>query len=85
MNPAEWNALDHGASPFTEFGFLRALERSGSVGEGSGWLPSYVLVRRDGALVGAAPAFLKGHSYGEYIFDWSWASAAQDQSKMYSP
>ena len=85
MNPAEWNALDHGASPFTEFGFLRALERSGSVGEGSGWLPSYVLVGRDGALVGAAPAYLKGHSYGEYIFDWSWASAAQRAGLSYYP
>ena len=85
MNPAEWNALDHGSSPFTEFGFLRALELSGSVGEGSGWLPSYVLVRRGGALVGAAPVYLKGHSYGEYIFDWSWASAAQRAGLSYYP
>jgi uncharacterized protein len=44
VDPAAWDALDHGPSPFTEHGFLRALERSGSVGPGTGWEPRYVLV-----------------------------------------
>ena len=44
VDPAVWDALDHGSSPFTEYGFLRALERSGSVGDGTGWDPHYVLV-----------------------------------------
>ena len=85
VNPADWDALDHGASPFTEFGFLRALERSGSVGPGSGWIPRYVVARRGGDLVGAIPAYLKAHSYGEYIFDWSWASGAQRAGLRYYP
>lgn len=46
VDPADWDALDHGPSPFTEYGFLRALERSGSVGSGTGWEPRYVLVER---------------------------------------
>lgn len=46
VDPADWDALDHGPSPFTEYGFLRALERSGSVGSGTGWEPHYVLVER---------------------------------------
>ena len=45
---ARWNALDHGSSPFTEHGFLVALERSGSVGTAAGWEPHYVLVERGG-------------------------------------
>ena len=88
VNPADWDALDHGGSPFTEYGFLRALERSRSVGEGTGWVPRYVLARREGTLLGALPAYLKTHSYGEYIFDWSWASGAQragDRSRLARP
>ncbi|MCA9705665.1 MAG: GNAT family N-acetyltransferase [Myxococcales bacterium] len=57
VDPAAWDALDHGPSPFTEHGFLRALERSGSVGEGTGWEPHHVLVERapgEGASEGEA-------------------------------
>lgn len=43
----DWNALDHGPSPFLEWGFLRALELSGSVGGSSGWSPTYILVHGD--------------------------------------
>lgn len=88
---ASWNALDHGSSPFTEHGFLMALERSGSVGAAAGWEPHYVLVERGGdaraeiALVGAVAAYVKTHSYGEYIFDWSWARAAEQAGLAYYP
>ena len=72
-----WDGLEHGASPFLRHGFLAALEASGSVGRGTGWAPVYLIVEdASGAVLGATAAFLKGHSYGEYIFDWSWASAA---------
>jgi predicted N-acyltransferase len=47
VDGAGWNALDHGPSPFLEWGFLRALELSGSVGSGSGWEPTYLLVHGD--------------------------------------
>jgi predicted N-acyltransferase len=47
VDGAAWNALDHGASPFLEWGFLRALELSGSVGGSSGWSPTYLLVHGD--------------------------------------
>ena len=77
VDAAAWDALDHGPSPFLRHGFLRALEESGSTGGRSGWTPTYVLVEdAAGRLVGGTAAFVKGHSYGEYIFDWSWASAA---------
>lgn len=102
VDAAQWNALEHGASPFCEYGFLRALERSGSVGPQSGWEPAYVLVEapadvsalRAGGegreiprprLVGAVAAYVKAHSYGEYIFDWAWARAAERAGMAYYP
>lgn len=91
VDPAAWDALDHGCSPFLEHGFLRALEASSSIGEESGWNPIYVVVeQQDRAqdarrLVGAVPCFLKDHSYGEYIFDWGWARASSRAGIPYYP
>ena len=86
---ADWDALEHGASPFLRYGFLRALERSGSIGPGTGWHPVYFLAERHEVpkprLVGAVAAFIKSHSYGEYIFDWAWASAAERAGISYYP
>jgi len=95
VDAASWDALDHGGSPFLEFGFLRALEESGSIGRGSGWAPVWVLVEASDSaaaarpgpptLVGAVACFIKSHSYGEYIFDWSWASASTRAGIPYYP
>jgi hypothetical protein len=87
--PAAWNALGHAPSPFLEHGFLRALERSGSVGRVAGWEPHYLLAEEVGRggreLVGAVVAYVKWHSYGEYIFDWGWADAAARAGIAYYP
>jgi hypothetical protein len=91
LDAAAWDALDHGASPFLRHGFLRALEESGSINPAtarkrrSGWSSHYLLAEQAGRLVGAVPAYLKDHSYGEYIFDWGWASAAQRAGLRYYP
>jgi uncharacterized protein len=55
------------ADPFTTHRFLWALERSGSVGPGSGWEPQHMLVHQAGQLVAAAPMYMKSHSQGEYL------------------
>jgi uncharacterized protein len=87
-----WDALAHGPSPFLSYGFLHALEVSGSIGEDSGWHPFYLLAEPDEpgsdrrtSLIGAVAAFVKLHSYGEYIFDWSWAGAAERAGLAYYP
>jgi predicted N-acyltransferase len=95
LDAAAWDGLIHGASPFLRHGFLRALEESGSIDPAgrtaggrkrrSGWSSLYLLAEQAGRLVGAVPAFLKEHSYGEYIFDWGWASAAQRAGLRYYP
>ena len=81
----QWNALCPPDDPFTDYAFLRTLETSGSVGPTTGWDPCHILVRDGGALVGALPLYIKSHSYGEYIFDWSWAGAAQRMGVEYYP
>lgn len=87
VEPADWDGLEHGCSPFLRWGFLRALELSGSVGPGSGWHPFYLLAEDDhtNKLVGAVPTFVKSHSYGEYIFDWAWAGACERAGIAYYP
>ncbi|MGD8862542.1 MAG: GNAT family N-acetyltransferase [Myxococcales bacterium] len=82
---SEWDALAGADDPFIEHAFLRALETSGSVGDGTGWHPAHVAVRRQGRLVGALPLYVKLHSYGEYIFDWGWAGAAERAGIRYYP
>jgi uncharacterized protein len=91
VDAAAWDGLDHGPSPFLRHGFLRALEESGSIDPAtakkrrSGWSGLYLLAEQAGRLVGAVPAFVKTHSYGEYIFDWGWANAAQRAGLHYYP
>ncbi|MCY1061920.1 peptidogalycan biosysnthesis protein [Nannocystis sp. SCPEA4] len=93
VDAASWDALAHEGCPFLNHGFLRALELSGSIGDEAGWRPVYVLVEERGAggagsaprLVGAAPTYVKRHSYGEFIFDWAWARAAVQGGLRYYP
>jgi uncharacterized protein len=82
---AEWDALVGEDDPFLEHAFLATLELSGSVGRRTGWQPRFVLVRAGAQLVGAVPFYLKNNSYGEFIFDWSWASGAMRAGIPYYP
>jgi len=82
---AEWDALSSG-NPFLTHRFLSLLEESGSVGAASGWKPSPIVIAgEDGRLAAALPAYLKGHSQGEYVFDHSWADAWQRAGGRYYP
>jgi uncharacterized protein len=85
LNAHAWDRL--GASdPFVSHAFLSALEASGSVGPGTGWTPAPILVEDEGErLVAAAPAYLKTHSQGEYVFDHGWAEAWQRAGGEYYP
>lgn len=76
IDAAAWDRLHDGGNPFVSHRFLSLLERSGSVGAGTGWQAAPLLVEDEvGALVAAAPAYLKSHSQGEYVFDHAWADA----------
>ncbi|HSD09596.1 MAG TPA: GNAT family N-acetyltransferase [Candidatus Binatia bacterium] len=86
VDRAEWNALvgDDG-SPFLEWEWLAALEDSGCATAETGWAPHHVVARSRGKIVGAAPMYLKGHSQGEFVFDHSWAEAAEQAGLRYYP
>ena len=82
----EWDALTGGGNPFMRHAFLAALEQSGSVGGRSGWTPAAIVIDgADGRLAAAAPAYLKTHSQGEYVFDHSWADAWTRAGGRYYP
>lgn len=83
---AEWDALvGPTGSPFLEWDWLDALEQSGCVGAKTGWAPHHLTVRSEGRLVAAAPMYLKGHSQGEFVFDHTWAEAAERAGLAYYP
>jgi uncharacterized protein len=85
----DWDALlgePSAACPMLRWEFLSGLEQTGCTTAESGWQPIPLTVRDDhGNLVGAAPLYVKGHSYGEYVFDWAWADAYQRAGLDYFP
>lgn len=85
IGAADWNRVAGTGYPFTRHEFLVALERHRCVGEGYGWLPRHVTLWHGGRLVGAVPLYLKFNSYGELVFDWSWASAYERCGLPYYP
>ena len=83
---AAWDACAGADNPFLSHAFLEALEASGSATPKTGWLPQHlVLEDSTGKLLGAAPLYLKSHSYGEYVFDHGWASAYERAGGEYYP
>lgn len=80
-----WNSLCDTDYPFLQHAFLRALEASGSVTPETGWQPMHMSLEQDGEPVGVMPLYVKQHSYGEYVFDWSWADAWTRQGLDYYP
>ena len=87
---AEWDACAipdaATANPFVSHAFLKALEDAGCVGGRTGWSPMHVLLEdASGRLLAAAPCFVKGHSQGEYVFDYPWADAYQRAGGRYYP
>ena len=73
-------------NPFISYDFLHALEASGSATARAGWQPQHVLAETaNGAVLGAAPCYLKSHSRGEYVFDRGWAEAYERAGGAYYP
>jgi len=85
LNARAWDRLAD-SDPFLSHAFLSLLEDSGSVGPGTGWTPAPILIEDEAShLVAAAPAYLKTHSQGEYVFDHGWAEAWERAGGQYYP
>lgn len=82
---ADWQRLAGEANPFLRYEFLLALEESGCTSAQTGWTPRHLVFVQNGRVAGVAPAYLKSHSRGEYVFDWSWAEAYQRYGLPYYP
>lgn len=80
-----WNRLCGTDYPFLRYDFLHALEESASVSPKTGWQPLHLVVERQNQAIAVMPLYLKTHSYGEYVFDWSWADAYQRHGLDYYP
>jgi predicted N-acyltransferase len=82
----QWNALETGGNPFVRHEFLLTLERTGCVGGGTSWTPCHLLLQAaSGEVEAALPLYSKSDSWGEFVFDWSWARAYQQAGLSYYP
>ncbi|CAH9139704.1 unnamed protein product [Cuscuta epithymum] len=92
VSSEQWNACNLDATgpqqfnPFLSHAFLSSLEESGSAVKETGWIPQHIIARDESKnVLGAIPLYLKSHSYGEYVFDNSWANAYYSYGLSYYP
>ena len=92
VGAADWNSLTGTENPFMRYEFLHALETTGCTTRETGWTPMHVWIKTskesaNGAsnTVAVLPLYLKTNSWGEYVFDWSWANAYKSYGFNYYP
>lgn len=85
ISKSDWERFAGLGNPFLRYEFFQALEQSGCTTAATGWQPCHLVIRVDGEIAGFAPAYLKAHSMGEYVFDWAWADAYQRHGLNYYP
>ena len=86
VDGGDWNRLEGTAFPYLRHEFLLALETQGCLGERVGWQPYHLLIEGpEGRLLAALPQYLKFNSFGEFVFDWSWAEAHERAGLAYYP
>ncbi|KAK4802762.1 hypothetical protein SAY86_000965 [Trapa natans] len=74
------------SNPFLSHGFLSSLEEAGCAVKETGWMPRHIIAKdeKDNVLA-VVPLYLKSHSYGEFVFDHSWADAYYSYGSRYYP
>jgi predicted N-acyltransferase len=92
VDASAWNTLlarQAQPTPFMRHEYLAALHESGSATPRTGWAPRFMTLwegqDEEAVLIAACPLYLKSHSYGEYVFDWAWASAYEQHGLPYYP
>jgi hypothetical protein len=85
IEAADWDRLGGDHDPFLSHAFLHALEATDCL-EPYGWHPRHLVAHGpDGRPLAAMPLYVKTNSYGEFVFDWSWADAYARQGLDYYP
>lgn len=86
IDPAAWNGLGVSGFPFMRHEFLTALEQRRCLGRSVGWFPCHLIGEdEERQLIAGAPMYLKANSFGEFVFDWSWARAHEQRGLDYYP
>jgi uncharacterized protein len=86
IDAQSWNALAGSSQPFLRHEFLLALEESGCAVARTGWVAKHLIIDdSQGKPAAAMPLYRKAHSRGEFVFDFSWASAYAQQGLKYYP
>ena len=85
INKKSWNNCIGNDHPFLQYEFLSALEKSGSATIKTGWQPYHFIEKDNEEIIAICPLYIKSHSFGEYIFDHSWADAYHRYGLNYYP
>ena len=89
IDPETWNQCANPTgepfNPFLAHSFLHALEASGSATARTGWQPFHLVLNEGDSVLGVVPMYVKGHSQGEYVFDYAWADAWHRAGGKYYP
>ena len=85
ISKSEWNECVGNDHPFLQYEFLHALEKSKSANTKTGWQPYHYIEQENGKIISLCPLYIKNHSFGEYIFDHSWADAYHRYGINYYP
>lgn len=85
IDKKKWELLVHDANPFYQYEWLKCLEETGCIGQATGWVPLFFVQESGNEITGVICAYIKSHSYGEYVFDWQWANAYHSAGIEYYP
>lgn len=85
ISAQQWNDIAGTDYPFLRHEFLYGLEKTACTTAATGWQPCHLILRQESEVAAVMPLYLKSHSYGEYVFDWSWADAWRQSGLDYYP
>lgn len=76
--PQAWKKLEEAhPTPILDHRWLTLLEESGSISPRYGWEPLHLTLWRGDELVAGAPLYLRSSSWGDFVYDFAFAEAAQ--------
>lgn len=84
ISAEKWQTLDTAGNPFLSYPYLSGLEKYNCL-KNQRWQPSHIVIEDNNELIGLLPLYIKGDSYGEFVFDWAWAEAYQQAGRNYYP
>ncbi len=84
ISPSQWQTLEFENNPFLSYSFLAGLEKFNCL-KNQYWQPSHIAIEEGDELLGFLPLYIKQDSFGEFVFDWTWAEAYQQAGRNYYP